>query len=185
MKLNLGCGFDKRDGWVNADKFKACNPDLLIDIENPPWPIESNACSEILLKHVLEHVGQTTAELRAIIKENYRISQPNALISIHIPHYRHETFWSDPTHVRAYTPLTFKMMSKKQNDIWIAKKANYSMIAYDWDIDFEISEALQIYDPLWVNKLKNGELSQDQLRQESQVSWGVVKEYQFKLKVVK
>ena len=38
--------------------------------------------------------------------------------------------WSDPTHVRAFTPLTFWMMSKKQNDEWIAKRANYTMLAH-------------------------------------------------------
>ena len=28
IKLNLGCGFDKRDGFVNADNFAECAPDV-------------------------------------------------------------------------------------------------------------------------------------------------------------
>ena len=36
-KLNLGCGFDKRDGFVNADNFAECEPDIHIDIEQTPW----------------------------------------------------------------------------------------------------------------------------------------------------
>jgi hypothetical protein len=31
-KLNLGCGFDRRDGFVNADNFPECQPDVLMDI---------------------------------------------------------------------------------------------------------------------------------------------------------
>ena len=27
-KLNLGCGFDKREGFVNADSFEQCQPDV-------------------------------------------------------------------------------------------------------------------------------------------------------------
>lgn len=35
-KLNLGCGFDKREGWINADNFKECHPDVLFDIQTFP-----------------------------------------------------------------------------------------------------------------------------------------------------
>jgi hypothetical protein len=40
-KLNLGCGFDRRDGFVNADNFPECQPDVLMDIEAAPWPARS------------------------------------------------------------------------------------------------------------------------------------------------
>ena len=33
-RLNLGCGFDIRPDWVNADNFPECQPDLLFDIEH-------------------------------------------------------------------------------------------------------------------------------------------------------
>ena len=33
MKLNLGCGFDKREGWLNVDSFAECQPDQFLDIE--------------------------------------------------------------------------------------------------------------------------------------------------------
>ena len=31
-KLNLGCGSDKREGFVNADDFTECALDIHIDI---------------------------------------------------------------------------------------------------------------------------------------------------------
>ena len=52
-KLNLGCGFDKRDGFVNADNFKECEPDVFMDLEQTPWPLENNGYDYVLLKHVL------------------------------------------------------------------------------------------------------------------------------------
>ena len=135
-KLNLGCGFDKREGWVNADNFPQCQPDVLLDIESTPWALDDNSFDHILLKHVLEHVGADFATFARVMRELYRVAAPQALIEIHVPHYRHDTWWSDPTHVRAFTPLTFRMMSRKQCDEWIARRANYTMLAHLMGVDF-------------------------------------------------
>jgi len=184
-KLNLGCGFDKREGFVNADHFPECAPDIQLDIELTPWPIEDNGFDYILMKHVLEHVGADFPAFSRVMRELHRVIAPEGIIEIHVPHFRHDTWWSDPTHVRAFTPLTFQMMSRKQNDEWIAKKANYTMLAYVMQVDFEIVEALQVYDPLWWQKVQAGELTQPQLRAMADQQWGVVKELQVKLKAVK
>ena len=38
MKLNLGCGNYKMNGFVNVDKFADCEPDEVVDLEVFPWP---------------------------------------------------------------------------------------------------------------------------------------------------
>ena len=184
-RLNLGCGFDKREGWVNADHFPECDPDLILDIRQTPWQIPDNEYDHVLMKHVLEHVGQTFEEFTQIMRELYRVLAPNGILEIHVPHFRHDTWWSDPTHVRAFTPLTFQMMSKRQNDEWIARKANYTMLGYLMKVDFEVTEALQVYDPAWWQRVEKGELTADQIRALAQTQWGVVKELQVKLRAVK
>jgi predicted SAM-dependent methyltransferase len=184
-KLNLGCGFDKREGWDNADHFAECEPDLLFNIEDVPWPIADSSYDQILMKHVLEHVGASFADFRAIMQELYRILTPGGLLEIHVPHYRHDTWWSDPTHVRAFTPLTFQMMSKKQNDLWIKAKANYTMLAYVMELDFEVDKVIQVYDPNWYAQVREGKISQEQIRNLAQTQWGVVKELQVVLRAVK
>ena len=63
-KLNLGCGFDHRNGYVNADSFEQCRPDILMNIEDTPWNFSDNEFDHILLKHVLEHVGQSYQTFR-------------------------------------------------------------------------------------------------------------------------
>ena len=143
-KLNLGCGFDKREGWVNADGFKECEPDVLMDIETFPWPFQDDQFDHVLMKHVLEHVGATFADFRSVMRELYRILKPGGVLEIHVPHFRHDTYWSDPTHVRAFTPLTFEMMSKAKNDDWIARRANYTLLAYALGVDFEVVSMVQV-----------------------------------------
>jgi len=119
------------------------------------------------------------------MRELYRVVKPHGIIEIHVPHYRHDTWWSDPTHVRAFNLLTFKMMSKRQNDEWIANKANYTMLAHVMGVDFEVAEAVQVYDSIWWKKVETGEITKDQLRSVTETQWGVVKELQVKLKVIK
>ena len=184
-KLNLGCGFDKRDGFVNADGFKECAPDVLMDIEVHPWPFADNSFDYILMKHVLEHVGASFDGFRAVMQDLYRVAAPGCEIEIHVPYFKHDSYWSDPTHVRAFTATTFTMMSKTVNDRWIAERANYTMLAYALEVDFEIIEIRQFYDPEWRAKEKNGEITHEELRQAAKEKWGVVRELQARLKTIK
>jgi len=184
-RLNLGCGFDKREGFINADSFQECSPDVLMNIESFPWPFEDDQFDYILMKHVLEHVGASFADFRLVMRELYRVLKPGGRLEIHVPDYRHATYWSDPTHVRPFTVLTFEMMSRKKNDGWIANRANYSMIAYALGVDFEVETAVQVYDPGWLAKETTGQVTRPQLREMAATQWGVVKELHVTLTAVK
>ena len=41
MKLNLGCGFYKLDGFVNVDKFANCEQGLYAESETREVPVNS------------------------------------------------------------------------------------------------------------------------------------------------
>jgi predicted SAM-dependent methyltransferase len=185
MKLNLGCGFDKREGWLNVDGFVECVPDKLMDLERTPWDLPSDGFEHVLMKHVLEHLGAEFGTFAAIMRELYRVLAPDGLLEIHVPHVRHDTFWSDPTHVRSFTPLTFVMMSKRQNREWMERRANYTMLAMVMDVDFEIESVVQVYDAAWWQRVETGELTRDALRIEADRSWNVARELQVKLRAVK
>ena len=77
------------------------------------------------------------------------------------------------------------MMSKKQNDEWIAKRANYTMLAYVMGVDFELVQAVQTYDPAWAVKVERGEISKDQLRGMANQQWGIIKELQVQIRANK
>ncbi len=104
MKLNLGCGYNKLDGYVNVDSDPNCEPDTLADIEDS-LPFEDNSVDEIVLNHVLEHLGQTTKVYFHVWKEMYRVLKDGALVLINVPHHNHDNFHHDATHVRKVTPL--------------------------------------------------------------------------------
>ena len=135
-KLNLGCGNILLPGYINVDKYGS--PDILKDLEELPWGWDDNSIEEILMIHVLEHLGQSTDIYFGIWKELYRICKNNALITIRVPHHRHEFFYDDPTHVRAVTPLSLKLFSKKNNKRWIKAGAANSPLGIHLNIDFEL-----------------------------------------------
>ncbi len=69
MKLNLGCGNDVRNGYINCDNGSSnqllANAKILkVDLLEFPWPFESNSADEILMNHVLEHMPDAYAVMR-------------------------------------------------------------------------------------------------------------------------
>lgn len=79
MKLNLGCGGRKRDGWVNVDVDKSCNPDVLADAHKLPF--EDNSVEEIVGLSLLEHVQKP----QEVINECHRVLEPRGIITMRVP----------------------------------------------------------------------------------------------------
>ena len=127
MKLNLGCGSKIYDGYINVDKFDIYNVDIQHDLEKFPYPFEDNSVEEIILSHVLEHIGQDPDIFIKILKEFYRICKNHALIKIVVPHPRHDDFLSDPTHVRPVTVLGLSLFDKSQNEKWEKVEQQYPL----------------------------------------------------------
>lgn len=57
-RLNFGCGYDKRPGYVNVDSDPVCGPDVLI-LNNDLSPLQGEPFSEVLARDVLEHIPRT------------------------------------------------------------------------------------------------------------------------------
>jgi hypothetical protein len=118
IKLNLGCGNLKLDGFVNADISDCVNPDIKMDLMKFPWNFADNSVDHIVAKDILEHVGTTPEDFINVIKEMYRVSTDGAAWEVQFPHHRSDTAYDDPTHVRRLTQTTFKLFDQKERLIY-------------------------------------------------------------------
>ncbi len=139
LKLNLGCGYNKLDGYINVDIDKKCKPDVITDLEKK-LPFKDSSVDEIIMFHVLEHLGQDTKTYLNIWKEFYRILKDQGVIKITVPHYQHENFHHDPTHVRKVTPIGIDMFSQERNMYTIQTKGNETTLGLQCGVDIGVTE---------------------------------------------
>jgi len=157
MKLNLGCGDKKLDGYVNVD---VCGePDINFDLSQFPWPFDDNSADEISSSHFLEHVQ----DYEKTILEIHRILKPGGILHFKVPHFRNPCAqWH--LHLWPFSVFTchflcccvpyqwggiqlFEQMSLRINYIFIRKSigkplaffANIYPLAWDW-LGFPIDE---------------------------------------------
>jgi hypothetical protein len=154
MKLNLGCGSRQLEGWLNIDTVPQCRPDRVMDLERTPWDLPSDSADEVLLNHVLEHLGADTATFLAVMCELHRVCADQARIRINVPHPLHLNFRTDPSHVRRITPQTLSMFSRRCCQEAAAAGSPMTPFATILGIDFELAEAEYIADAATRRKLE-------------------------------
>ena len=183
LKLNLGCGNKRMPGFVNVDKFGS--PDLRHDLEVFPWPWPDNSVGEVVMNHVLEHLGESTATFLGIMKELYRVCAGGARVVIAVPHPRSDDFLNDPTHVRPITPGVIHLFSKRLNEEWAkANKANSPLATY-LDVDFEVRHVHCMLTPVWHERLTKGEITEEQIPAAAEQFNNVIRQFTIEVEVVK
>ena len=176
MKLNLGSGSKILKGYVNVDKFQYYNPDVVHDLEKFPYPFEDNSIDEILLSHVLEHIGQNPDVFNNIIKELYRICKNNSIVDIRVPHPRHDDFISDPTHVRPITILGLQLYDKSLNEKWEKMNSANTPLALIHGVNFIIKDVKFVLEKNYIKLLEKKEIDQNKLQEYIRKYNNVVKE---------
>lgn len=185
IKLNLGCGTRKRDGFVNVDISAVCEPDEVVDLEAFPWPWADDSVDFVLMSHVLEHLGGTTAQFLGIMKELYRVCVHGAEIQIHVPHPRHDEFLADPTHVRPILPATMSLFSRQSNLEWQRRGLANTTLALYLDVDFELGRVNMHLEDRWRELAEAGKLTRETLEAAIQSQNNVVKQIDMTLRVLK
>jgi len=81
LKLHLGCGRNRKAGWVNIDLSDEA--DLHLDLREP-LPFAENSASMIYSEHFLEHLEYPDQALN-FLKGSLRVLRPGGLFSVGVP----------------------------------------------------------------------------------------------------
>jgi SAM-dependent methyltransferase len=96
IKLDLGCGPNKRPGFVGVDAISFDGVDVVTDLRHAPWPWADASVSEAHASHFVEHL--TAIERITFVNELYRVLVPGGTVAIVTPHWASCRAYGDPTH---------------------------------------------------------------------------------------
>jgi len=108
MKLNLGCGNKKINGYIGVDFVKTKSTDIIHNLNYFPYPFEESSIDEMLVDNVLEHLD----DLILTIEEFHRILKPGGIIKINVPYAKSDGAFKDPTHKHFFTEKTFQYFTE-------------------------------------------------------------------------
>lgn len=127
MKLNLGCGKKKIDGFVNCDIDKSMNPDKIIDLSKK-LPFKDNTIDEVFTSHTLEHIPKNVL-VNTTLPEIWRVCKNGAILKIIVPFMDSQNVLN---HVTRFNRDTFNN--------WCKEKYNYSNDSFPFNFSFELIE---------------------------------------------
>lgn len=81
MKLNLGCGYNRLEGWLNADNSPDSAADALMEAHD--LRLESSSAEEIKALQLVEHLG--FFKTKYFLSECWRALKPGGTLTLETP----------------------------------------------------------------------------------------------------
>lgn len=109
LRLDIGCGKNKREGFVGVDQYQMDGVDNICDFRKTPWRfypvgaegaasyvVEDGSVEEVHCSHFLEHL--TGVERVHFMNELYRVLRQGGKACVITPHWASNRAYGDPTH---------------------------------------------------------------------------------------
>jgi SAM-dependent methyltransferase len=97
LKLDIGCGKNKKPDFVGVDQFPMEGVDVVMDVRKAPWPWADASVDEVNCSHFIEHLSGP--ERVTFFNELFRVMKPGAKALIVTPHWASNRAYGDFTHV--------------------------------------------------------------------------------------
>ena len=128
VRLDLGAGRIKRDGYFSVDKIRTDGVDIVCNLEGK-LPFLDDTIDEIFSRHLFEHIQN----LIPLFEEVYRVCRSGAKVIINVPYYTSVKAYKDPTHVNFFTERTFEYFEGKNwENFEFPFRGSYRVVKIDY-----------------------------------------------------
>lgn len=145
VKVELGCGPNKQNGYIGVDRYKLLGVDIVADL-NKGLPFENDSVDVILAIHSLEHLD----DLHHIMSEIYRVCKHKAIVNIIAPYENQGSNIANLYHKIPFNEHTFRFFTKNKlipfendkkyyevpglGDVWGLSESDYSTSTMDFRV---------------------------------------------------
>jgi SAM-dependent methyltransferase len=133
-RLDVGCGKNKKEGFIGIDQYKMDGVDVVMDVRER-WPYDDDSVDEVYSSHFIEHL--TGEERVRFFNEMYRVLKPGCKAVIITPHWASNRAYGDFTHQwPPVAEMMFYYLSKK----WRETDAPHTDVRWNpngYSCDFE------------------------------------------------
>jgi 2-polyprenyl-3-methyl-5-hydroxy-6-metoxy-1,4-benzoquinol methylase len=124
MILDVGCGTRKIElNAVGIDMDPRSGADIIWNLDEFPWPLDSDAFERIHMSHLIEHVRDVTRTMAEI----YRVAAQGADVFIVTPHFSSHNSYTDPTHVRHLAARSFQYFTGEDFASFSGSRSSFSI----------------------------------------------------------
>lgn len=96
MKIDIGCGPNKKEGFLGVDQYSFPGVDHVVNVAKDRLPFDDGAVEEVHASHFVEHLN--AVERCHLMNELFRVMKPGAKMSMIVPHWGSNRAYGDPTH---------------------------------------------------------------------------------------
>jgi predicted SAM-dependent methyltransferase len=125
MKLNLGCGYNHIQGYVNIDNRPEVHPDLLCDVLEG-LPYGDNTVDEVLAQDFLEHIP--IGKVIGVMENIWRVLKIDGMFESVTPSTDGRGAFQDPTHVSFWNQNSWLYYSEPHLRALYGIKANFEIV---------------------------------------------------------
>lgn len=143
--LDIGCSNNKVPGTIGIDINPNSMADIIHDLNQYPYPIETSSIDKIYAKHIIEHVDDP----RKFIREIHRILKVGGDAFFETPHFSCRVAYSEPEHKLFYSYFMFNELLKGLRFKILRQQITFHKIFRSFGVCFLANRAPDTYERFW------------------------------------
>lgn len=131
MKLDLGCGLHKKEGFMGVDLIDApgvIKSDIVSYLKGAP----DNSVDEVRMHHSLEHVPGS--DYLEVMWNLLRVCKNGALVEIGVPYYNNAVNLANPYHNVHFNEHSFRFFCREKEDRYKVMKESDWIASYSFGL---------------------------------------------------